>query len=188
MLDRLRLPLQPKTIASKWTRGSNCCCRKPLPSSPAEDQMAETCGRGPRLSPLLRWWLAVTMACLGDGRGGNGVSPLILIVMTRENRSVSVFRQKIQSLAGLSRRDVTTVGNILKHDVTIVEKAGGGGGEEEKGYGRKRSPPSVRGPLVFPLFFRSSIFEFPTRKKRGGGDPPDPLSGQYWTSKRRQLP
>ncbi len=51
----------------------------PSPSSPADDQMAEACSRGPRISPSLRWWLAATMACRGGGRCGNGVLPLILI-------------------------------------------------------------------------------------------------------------
>jgi hypothetical protein len=33
-LDRLRPPLQPKTIALRWTTGSNCCCPQPLPFLP----------------------------------------------------------------------------------------------------------------------------------------------------------
>jgi hypothetical protein len=33
-LDRLRPPLQPKTIASRWTTGSNRCCCQPLPLLP----------------------------------------------------------------------------------------------------------------------------------------------------------
>jgi hypothetical protein len=57
---------------------------------------------------------------------------------------------------------------------------GEGGGEGGKGHGRKCSPPSVSGLLVFPLFFfsffRSLNFEFPAIiRKRGGEDPPDPL-------------
>ena len=43
-----------------------------FPSSPVEDQRAEACNRGPWLSPPLRWWLVVTMACCGGGRGGYG--------------------------------------------------------------------------------------------------------------------
>ena len=33
-LDCLWPPLQPKTIASRWTTGSNRCCRQPLPLLP----------------------------------------------------------------------------------------------------------------------------------------------------------
>ena len=45
-------------------RGRIVVVDSPSPSSPAEDQRAEACGRGPRLSPSLRWWLAATMACV----------------------------------------------------------------------------------------------------------------------------
>jgi hypothetical protein len=66
-------------------RGRIVVVVSPSPSSPAEDQRAEACGRGPRLSPSLRWWLAATLACRGGWWGGNGSSNqyhrLILIVM-----------------------------------------------------------------------------------------------------------
>ena len=32
--------------------------------------------------------------------------------------------------------------------------------------------PSVLGPSIFPFFFRSSSFEVPARKKKGGGGRP----------------
>ena len=50
-------------------RGRIVVVDSPSPSSPAEDQRAEACGRGPRLSPSLRWWLAATMACRGGCDG-----------------------------------------------------------------------------------------------------------------------
>jgi hypothetical protein len=37
----------------------------------------------------------------------------------------------------------------------------------------------VHGLSPFPLFFCSSIFEFPVRLKKGGGDPLDPKSKEY---------
>ncbi len=66
-------------------RGRIVVVISPSPSFPAEDQRAEACGRGPRLSPSLRWWLVATMACRGGWRGGNGslnrYHRLVLIVM-----------------------------------------------------------------------------------------------------------
>ena len=68
----------------------------------------------------------------------------------------------------LSHHDVAIVGDILQHDVAIVEKSG------DQKDARKRVTKmvmlSVRDPSFFLLFFHSSIFEFPARsiKKRGG--------------------
>jgi hypothetical protein len=44
------------------------------------------------------------MACRGGGRGGNGVSPLFLIVISREKRSMSVFPRKKSMVAAKKRK------------------------------------------------------------------------------------
>jgi hypothetical protein len=76
-------------------RGRIVVVVSPSPSSPAEDKRAEACGRGPWLSPSLRWWLAVTMACCGGWRGGNGSSNryhrLILIVMLHGSVKIGLW-------------------------------------------------------------------------------------------------
>jgi len=63
-LDRLRPPLQPKTIALRWMTESNCCCRKPLPLLPGRRSE----GRSVRQWPSI---FSVTAMVAG---GNDGVS------------------------------------------------------------------------------------------------------------------
>jgi len=59
------------------------------------------------------------------------------------------------------RTTCTLCGSIEKNADSLVKGMTlslcaqvGGGGEGEKGHGKNRSPPSVRGPLVFLLLLR----------------------------------
>ena len=75
----------------------------------------------------------------------------------------------------LSCRDVTRIGNILCVTLPLLKKRAIGTMHWKKRV-TEMVMLSVHGPSLFPLFFRSLIFEFPTRRKKGGGDPLDPLA------------
>ena len=102
------------------------------------------------------------MAFRGGGRGGNG------FVCHGDKkggqlRSVSVFvthettGAKITPILPTLRHPPLRAScrSVKKNTVSLVKgmillaQGGGRGGEGGKGHGRKRSPPSVRGPLVF---------------------------------------
>jgi hypothetical protein len=71
-LDRLRPPLQPKTIASSWTTGSNRCCCQPLPLLPGRRSEGRSVRQRPSIVSIAAMVVVATMACRGGGRGGNG--------------------------------------------------------------------------------------------------------------------
>ena len=67
-----------------------------------------------------------------------------------------------------SCRDVAIVGDILQHDLTIVEKSG-----VRKDAWKKRVTEmlmsSVCSRSLFPLFFALRFLSFPPEEKKGGG-------------------
>jgi hypothetical protein len=78
----------------------------------------------------------------------------------------------------LSCRDVTRIGNILCVTLPLLKKRAIGTMHWKKRV-TEMVMSSVHGPSLFSLFFRSLIFEFPTRRKKGEGDPLDTLSPPY---------
>ena len=69
-LDRLRPPLQQKTIALRWTTGSNCCCPQPLPFLP---------GRRSEGRSVLQRPSIVSVAAMVAG-GDDGLPPSSVVV------------------------------------------------------------------------------------------------------------
>jgi len=165
-LDRLRPPLRPKSIASRWTTGSNHChCHRQhlflLPGDRLEGRDMQQrsldclrrCDRGWR-----RPWLAVAAGGAAMASSAGGDKKGATMVRKHFCHSRTPWGQKLHQFcqgygippcvryAVASRKILIP---LSRERYCLIKGGGvwarGGGG----GHGQKISPPSVHGPLVF---------------------------------------
>ena len=142
-------------------RGRIVVVVSPSPSSLAEDQRAEACGRGPRLSPSLRYYH-------GWHEGSQPLSYLGVFGHARTQRGQNLlqFRQRY-GIAPHVRYAVASRKNTdsLVKGMILFDQGGGGRGGGKRSWSKVLPVFSPRS-ACFSFFFRSSNFEFPARIKK----------------------
>jgi hypothetical protein len=160
-LDRLWPPLQLKTIASRWTTGSNSCCHQPLPLLPRSvwqrpsivSVAAMVAGGNDGLPGRRagRLWLRLPVAIK---RGATTVHKRFCHSLTPRGLNLNQFRRRY-GIAPNMRYAVASRKNTdsLVKGIRLLDEGGG-----KSGWGIRCSDemvlPSVRPPLFFCVCWR----------------------------------